>query len=48
MCRKCRESFESKSQIDELTLAIKDLRVSNLEMAPSKPIQKNIIDTLNK
>ena len=48
ICRKCRESFESKSQIDELTLAIKDLRVSNLEMAPSKPIQKNIIDTLNK
>ena len=30
ICRKCKESFESKSQIDELTLAIKDLRVSNL------------------
>ena len=31
ICRKCRESFESKSQIDELTLAIKDLKmVSNL------------------
>ena len=31
ICRKCRESFESKSQIDEPTLAIKDLKmVSNL------------------
>ena len=31
ICRKCRESFESKSQIDELTLAVKDLKmVSNL------------------
>ena len=31
ICRKCREIFESKSQIDKLTLAIKDLKmVSNL------------------
>ena len=31
ICRKCREIFESKSLIDELTLAIKDLKmVSNL------------------
>ena len=31
ICRKCREGFESRSQIDELTPAIKDLKmVSNL------------------
>ena len=31
ICRKCRESFESKLLIDELTLAVKDLKmVSNL------------------
>ena len=44
ICRKCRESFESKSQIDQLTLTVKDLKmVSNLiviaaleETAPGK------------
>ena len=44
ICRKYRESFESKSQIDQLTLTVKDLKmVSNLiviaaleETAPGK------------